>query len=523
MNEQIMEQSFVKYPIGIQNFEKLRRGGYAYVDKTALVWQLASQAQYYFLGRPRRFGKSLLLSTIEAYFEGKRELFEGLAIMQMEREWKRYPVLHMDLNAQVYHSREDLMEILDRHLRMWEEQYGGDPASTSPSGRFMGIIRCAYEQTQMPVVILVDEYDKPITQNLDNEELQDELRGILKAFYGVMKSADQYIKMGFLTGVTKFSKVSVFSDLNNIRDISMLPQYATVCGLTEQEIRQNFDSGVALLAEGEGLTLDECYAELCHRYDGYHFSPGSPGMYNPFSVISTLASQHFGDYWFETGTPTQLIKMLSNTSYPLNELESGEVSSQLMERVDSYKSNPVVVLYQSGYLTIKSYDKRFKEYKLGFPNKEVENGFIDCLLPIYTNSGANPSQFNIVRFVKEVESGQPEAFMTRLVAMMADTDYRIVGSSELYFQNFLFVFFRLLGLYVEVERATSDGRADMLVQTKDYVYIFEFKMDQTADAALQQIEQKGYAQPFAADPRQLYKIGVNFNSQQRRVDEWKMA
>ena len=522
MNETMMEQHFVKYPIGIQNFEKLRRGGYAYVDKTALVWQLASQAQYYFLGRPRRFGKSLLLSTIEAYFEGKRELFEGLEIMQMEREWKRYPVLHMDLNAERYTAVSDLLNLLNVQLSEWEKEYGHENYETSPSARFRGIIRRAYEKTQMPVVILVDEYDKPMALNLDNEELQDEFRSILKAFYGVMKSADRYIKMGFLTGVTKFSKVSVFSDLNNINDISMDFQYATACGLTEEEIRQNFDDGVALLAQGEGLSQDECYAELRRRYDGYHFCPDSPGMYNPFSVINTLAKRRFGDYWFETGTPTQLIKMLSKTNYQLSDLESGEVSSQLMERVDSYKSNPVVVLYQSGYLTIKSYDRRFNEYQLGFPNKEVENGFIDCLLPIYTNSNENPSQFNIVRFVKEMESGQPEAFMTRLAAMMADTDYRIVGRSELYFQNFLFVFFRLLGLYVEVERATSNGRADMVVQTKDYVYILEFKMDQTADAALQQIDEKGYALPFAADPRRVFKIGVSFNSEKRRVDEWKM-
>ena len=518
-----MEQHFVKYPIGIQNFESLRKEGYAYVDKTAHAWRLANLGRYYFLGRPRRFGKSLLLSTLEAYFQGKRELFEGLEIMQMEKEWKQYPVLHMDLNAQEYKCREDLMEMLDRHLRQWEEQYGGDPISASPSGRFIGVIRRAYEKTQMPVVILVDEYDKPMALNLDNEELQDEFRGILKAFYGVMKSADRYIKMGFLTGVTKFSKVSVFSDLNNINDISMDLQYATACGLTEQEILQNFDEGMALLAQGEHLSLDDCYAEMRHRYDGYHFCPDSPGMYNPFSVMGALSKQRFGEYWFETGTPTQIITMLSKTNYPLSELECGEVNSQLMDRIDSYKSNPVVVLYQSGYLTIKGYDREFREYQLGFPNKEVEDGFMNCLLPIYTNSNENPTQFNIVRFVKEVRDGQPEAFMTRLTAMMADTDYRIVGSSELYFQNFLFVFFRLLGLYVEVARATSDGRSDMVVQTPGYIYILEFKMDQTADAALQQIEQKGYALPFAADPRQVFKIGVNFNSQQRRVDEWKMT
>ena len=517
-----MEQHIVKYPIGIQNFESLRREGYAYVDKTAQVWQLVSQAQYYFLGRPRRFGKSLLLSTIEAYFEGKRELFEGLEIMQMEREWKRYPVLHMDLNAKKYNSCEDLYKMLNMHLERWEQRYGDKYKDRDPEERFMHVIEQAYEQTHMPVVILVDEYDKPMALNLGNEELQDEFRSILKAFYGVMKSADRYIKMGFLTGVTKFSKMSAFSDLNNINDISMDFQYATCCGLTEQEIRHNFDEGVALLAQGEHLSQDECYAELRRRYDGYHFCPDSPGMYNPFSVINTLASQRFGDYWFETGTPTQLITMLSKTDYPLSELESGEVSSQLLEQVDSYKTNPATVLYQSGYLTIKGYDREFREYLLGFPNKEVENGFVNCLLPIYTHSGDNPSQFSIVRFVKELRSGQPEAFMTRLVAMMADTDYRIAGRAELYFQNFLFVFFRLLGLYVQVERATSDGRADMVVQTSDYVYILEFKMDQTADAALQQIEEKGYALPFAADRRRVFKIGVNFNGEQRRVDDWKI-
>ena len=516
------QQDFIKYPIGIQNFESLRREGYTYVDKTALVWELAHQGRYYFLGRPRRFGKSLLISTLEAYFEGKRELFEGLAIEKMEKDWKQYPILHMDLNAKQYNCREALLEILNMHLEKWEALYGDKYKDRSPEERFIHVIEAAYNKTGMPVVILVDEYDKPLALNLDNEELQDEFRGILKAFYGVMKSCDRYIKMGFLTGVTKFSKFSVFSDLNNIDDISMWDRYAAVCGITEEEIRTNFDSEVDLLATACKISKDECYSELKRRYDGYHFCEDSVGVYNPFSLLSTLNKKKFGEYWFETGTPTLLVNLLKQTCFNLNDIEDEAISADLLGSVDSMKVNPIPVIYQSGYLTVKEYDSRFKEYHLGFPNDEVRTGFFNFLLPIYTNAKQNPTQYNISKFIREVENGQPEAFMTRLSAMMADTDYRIIGDAELYFQNFLFVFFRLLGLYVEVERATSDGRTDMIVQTSEYIYIFEFKLDKTADAALQQIEDKGYAKIYATDQRTLYKIGINFSSEKRCVDEWRI-
>ena len=518
-----MEQITVKYPVGIQNFESLRLEGYAYVDKTAYVWQLAHLGRYYFLSRPRRFGKSLLLSTIEAYFEGKKELFDGLAIADLEKEWKKYPVFHLDLNAAQYKTGEDLEEILDRYLRNWELTYGRDPLTTSLSGRFAGVIERAFKQTGSQVVILVDEYDKPLTQNLTNDEMQDEMRGILKAFYGVMKSCDRYIKMGFLTGVTKFSKVSIFSDLNNIDDISMWDRYIAACGMTEQEIHDNFDSEVGLLAEAEQMSKDECYTKLKHQFDGYHFCVDSFGVYNPYSIINTLNKRKFGDYWFETGTPTLLVDLLKSTNYNLNDMVDSEVSAQLLASVDSVRENPISVIFQSGYLTIKGYNKEFDEYQLGFPNDEVRSGFVNFLLPLYTNYKQNTTQFGIARFVGEVRSGQPEAFMNRLQAMMADTDYRIVGNSELYFQNFLFVFFRLLGLYVEVERATSDGRMDMILKTPDYIYILEFKLNQTADAALHQIEEKGYEQPFAVDTRTLYKIGINFNTTKRCIDDWKVV
>ena len=512
----------MKYPIGIQNFEKLRREGYAYVDKTPVVWRLVRDGGYYFLSRPRRFGKSLLLSTIEAYFEGKRELFDGLAISQLETEWRKYPILHLDLNASKYSDITDLEQILDYHLRQWEDCYGRDERTTTLSGRFMDVILRAYNHTGMPVVILVDEYDKPMALNIDNEPLQDAFRSLLKAFYGVMKSADRYIKLGFLTGVTKFSKVSVFSDLNNISDISMQADYATSCGITEQEIRDYFDDGVAQLAQANGMTKAECYAALRRRYDGYHFRQNSVGVYNPFSLVNTLNKKEFADYWFATGTPTLLVSLLRRTEYNLNDILDAPVSADLLGSVDSMRQNPLPIIYQSGYLTIKDYDEEFMEYHLGFPSEEVERGFIQYLLPIYTNARQDPSVFNIRQFVREVRGGQPEAFMTRLSAMLADTDYRIVGRAELYLQNALFTFFRLLGLYVQVERATSEGRMDMVVQTRDQVYIFEFKIDKSADAALRQIEEKGYARPFAADSRPLYKIGVNFDSQKRCVTEWKV-
>ena len=512
-----------KFPIGIQNFESLRKDNYLYIDKTRTVYKLANEGRYFFLSRPRRFGKSLLISTLEAYFEGKKDLFKGLAIEKLETEWKRHPILHLDLNAEDYSSTDALHNILNRYLTEWERLYGADSVENTVSGRFAGIIRRACEKTGQKVVILVDEYDKPMVMNLDNDALQDQFRNTLKAFYGVMKSCDRYIRFALLTGVTKFSKVSVFSDLNNLRDISMLKDYDDICGLTEQEIHDSMKEAVEALAEACSLTIDDCYAKLKKKYDGYHFCYGGVGIYNPFSVINTLQNRTFGNYWFSTGTPTQLVILLKNCNFDLNGLTTGELSSQMLGSIEIMHENPIPLIFQSGYLTIKDYDPEFDLYTLGFPNEEVEASFINFLLPLYSNSATNATQFSIQNFVREVRNGQPEAFMTRLSAMMADTDYRIVGDSELYFQNFCYVFFRLLGIYVEVERATSDGRMDMVVKTKDYIYIIEFKLNQSADAALQQIEKKGYANPFTTDPRQLFKIGICFSTKQRCVSDWKIT
>ena len=512
----------MKYPIGIQNFESLIKDGFFYVDKTALVHRLVTSGRYYFLSRPRRFGKSLLLSTFRAYFEGKKELFEGLALSGLETEWKRYPILHLDLNIGKYNTTESLNAELNRHLELWEKEYGDQYRDRSVAERFWHIIRQAYEKTGERVVILVDEYDKPLLQTIGNPDLQSEFRSTLKAFYGNLKSCDEFIRFAFLTGVTKFGKVSVFSDLNHLTDISLLPQFVDVCGISEKELRRDFDSEVEEVAKTNDLTKEACYARLKRDFDGYHFYPNTEGIYNPFSLLNTLAFRVFKDYWFETGTPTFLVHQLQKTNYSLEEMTREELTADTLNCIDVMDENPLPLLFQSGYLTIKDYNERFGTYTLGFPNREVEEGFTKFLYPFYTPKTFSKSAFSMLQFVKDVERGDAEGFMKRLSALFADGDYQIVGKQEIYFQNTLFVFFKLLGFYVEVERHTSDGRMDVVMQTKDYVYIIELKVDQTAEVALRQIEEKGYAEAFSQDPRKLYKIGINFNSGRRLIDDWSI-
>jgi hypothetical protein len=359
-------------------------------------------------------------------------------------------------------------------------------------------------------------------QAIGNDDLQAEYRGILKAFYGALKSSDRYIRFAFLTGVTKFGKVSVFSDLNNLMDISFDHRYSEICGITEKELRHYFDSSVSELAEANGLTREECYDRLKRDFDGYHFNMESPGIYNPFSVLNTFSKNRFSDYWFETGTPSFLVYQLKKTGYPLDAMTTEELSTDTLSSIDMMDRNPLPLLYQSGYLTLKEYDSRFGEYKLGFPNQEVERGFIKYLLPYYAPENPDKTSFSIPRFVKDIESGDARGFMQRLEDFFATGDYQVMGNLEIYFQNTLYVFFRLLGFYVDVERRTSRGRIDVVMQTPDYVYILELKINQSAAAALQQIEEKGYARPFESDPRQLFKIGVNFSTETKLIDDWEV-
>ena len=512
-----------KLPIGIQNFEDLRIKGFKYVDKSGIVYKLASEGKYYFLSRPRRFGKSLLLSTIEAYFQGKRELFEGLAVAELESDWTEYPILHLDLNTETYNAPTILWDKLNTTLSLWESQYGSCEYEKSLPTRFEGIIRRAYEKTGRQVVILVDEYDKPLLQAIGNTELQDAYRATLKGFYGALKSMDRCIRFAFLTGVTKFGKVSVFSDLNNLRDLSMLPQYHDICGVTEQELRTNFDVEISEFAEAQNMTIDDAYAALRENYDGYHFCEEKlPGIYNPFSLLNAFANHKIDYYWFETGTPTYLIELLKIHQYNLSRIEKEEVVSDVLNSVDIASTNPLPVIYQSGYLTIKGYDPEFELYQLGFPNKEVKQGFLRFLIPSYTQVDAVGSTFEISRFVRSLREGDIEGFMERLQSFLSACPYELEPEQERHFQSVMFILTALCGYHVQIEEHTNKGRMDMTVQTKDYIYIFEFKFNKSAEEALAQIDEKGYAERFQSDERSLMKIGVNYSTAERNINEWEI-
>ena len=509
-----------KYPIGVQTFEKLRDGNFVYVDKTALIYKMVQEGNYYFLSRPRRFGKSLLLSTLKAYFEGKKDLFHGLALEQLEQEWHVHPVLHLDLNIERYASQESLDNILESNLAQWEKLYGAEPSERSFSLRFAGIVRRAYEKTGERVVILVDEYDKPLLQSISNKALQDEYRSTLKPFYGVLKTMDGCIKFALLTGVTKFGKVSVFSDLNNLMDISMDNRYAEICGISEKEVHSCFKEDVTEMAHLHQTSYEEMSDLLRQNYDGYHFAPNTSGMYNPYSLLNVFARRQFGSYWFETGTPTYLVELLKKNDYKLDDVNGYVVGIEGLSGTDATDTDAIPVIYQSGYLTIKDFNPRFQSYTLGYPNKEVEEGFIKFLIPHYTAKREAHGVFEIQNFVREVESGDIDGFFTRLRSFFSDTTYEVIRLQELHYSNVLYIVFKLLGFYTQVEYKTCNGRIDLVLQTPDYIYVMEFKLSGTAQEALKQINDKGYAQPFEKDTRKLYKIGINFSAETRNIDEW---
>ena len=518
-----MNTQLRKLPIGIQTFENIRREGYVYVDKTALIYRLVTTGKPYFLSRPRRFGKSLLLSTLEAYFEGKRELFEGLAIAGLEQDWLEYPVLHLDLNAEKYDAPEQLWALLNNRLSVWERLYGSEASENTLSTRFSGIIRRACEQTGRGVVVLVDEYDKPLLQALQDASLLDEYRKTLKAFYGVLKSSDRYLRFVFLTGVTKFSQVSVFSDLNQLNDISLDQAYATLCGITRKELEQNFGPELEAMQGAEGESREEILAKMGEQYDGYHFHPSSPGMFNPFSVLSALSKQEFGNYWFQTGTPTFLVELLQASDYDLRELIEGvEVKASGFSEYRADSGNPVPLLYQSGYLTIKSYDSRFRNYTLGFPNEEVEYGFMNFLVSFYTPVTDDRTGFYIERFIRELEAGDVDGFMERLRAFFAGIPYELNDKTERHYQVIFYIVFTLMGQFCDAEVRSARGRADAVVKTGNYIYVFEFKLDGSADAALEQIDCCGYLIPYTADGRTLVRAGVSFDAASRNIGEWKV-
>lgn len=509
------------YPIGKQNFENLRNEGFVYVDKTDLIYKLVKEGSVYFLSRPRRFGKSLLLSTLEAYFTGKKELFKGLAIEQLEKDWFEYPVLHLDLNAEKYSSIGELENILSTYLREWEEKYDSKEADNiSLSLRFRAVIRAAKLKTGRNAVVLIDEYDKPILQAIGNPALQNEFRNTLKAFYGVLKSADADLKFALLTGVTKFGKVSVFSDLNNLNDISMNPRFHNICGITDEELHRVFDSEIQLLADGNSQTKDEAYATLKRNYDGYHFSHSTDGIYNPFSILWTLNEKRYGSYWFNTGTPTYLVELIKKADFNIEELTDYVASEDQLNSIYVDDIDPIPVLYQSGYLTIVNYDTEFGLYTLNYPNEEVKAGFINFLLPFYSKVKEKQAQTIISKFVTSVRGGKADDFMRQLQSLMAGTPYELVKELENHYQNVMYIITKLMGLYVQAEYRTINGRIDLLIGTKEFLYIIELKFDGTAAEAMAQINNKEYSLPFEQQNRTIIKIGANVSRNTRNIENW---
>ena len=453
------------------------------MDKTELVYKMAKMGGYYFLNRPRRFGKSLLVSTIEAYFSGKKDLFDGLAIADLEKDWIQYPVLRMDLSGKSYDSPVVLQQVFDDSLSRWEKLFGIDNQYTVPGIRFGQVIESAFEKTGKRVVILIDEYDKPIVDNLTNEEMADNFRRQLQGFYSVMKAKDGFIQFGFLAGVTKIGKLSVFSGLNNLKDISMDARYADICGIGEKDLRKYFSKSVEELAEANELTIEDCYVRLAKMYDGYHFCENSEGVYNPFSILNTFDSLRFKDYWVETGTPSFLVEVMKRTDY----------------------------------------DKVTGIYTLGFPNLEVKHGFLTFLLNYYT-SARGSGNLLIRQMSNDLLTGQPKDFMKRMEAFFAKQNYQIQGDAEKDFQYAMSIILQLLSdsLSIRTESATSEGRIDILAEAPRFVYIIEIKINDTAEAALRQIEEKAYARQFADDPRELFKVGVRFSTANRCIDDWKV-
>ena len=514
----------MKYPIGIQTFSEIITQGYVYVDKTEHVYNLAHGGKYYFLSRPRRFGKSLLVSTLDAYFSGKKELFKGLAIEKLEQDWAILPVIRLDLSGQNFSTKKNFHECMSYVFGRQEGAYGLDNKGEVESVRFNKLLQAAHDQTGKPVVILIDEYDKPIVDNLDNPELMDYCRQNLQSIYGVMKGNDAIIRMGFLTGVSKIGKLSVFSGLNNLMDISLMSRYNDICGISESELHKYFDEEIQAFAGKLKISKEECYGRLKEQYDGYRFSDEeTEGIYNPFSLLNALYAKSIKDYWFETGTPTMLIKGLKKTDADLSCLENYMAKASVLSSANADSPDPVSLLFQSGYLTIKDYQPRRDAYVLGFPNGEVRNGFFDCLLANYVNQKADTSSNAIFDIEDCLMEGDAEGFMTRLSAFIANISYELQADVEKDLQNVLFVICELLTndkIDIEAERRTSNGRIDLFIKTEKYIYIIEIKLDGTAEEALKQIEEKGYAAPFASDQRQIIKIGVNFDKDTRRLGEW---
>lgn len=518
-----------RYPVGIQTFSEIIRGGYLYVDKTELVWHLTRYAKYIFLSRPRRFGKSLLSSTLESYFQGERALFEGLKIMSLEEEWKKYPVLHFDLSAAKHLPLSGVIAELGNQVARFERIYGADPSEVSPGMRFGGVIRRAYEQTGMQVAVIIDEYDAPILDVLSEEDRLEDVREVLQEFYQRLKQYEPCIRFCFITGITKFSQLSIFSTINNLTNVSMDPRFGAICGITEDEIKEAFHEDITSLAGALGYTPEQVLEKLRQQYDGYHFSRNSVGVYNPFSLLKCFAQQTFSNWWFESGTPSFLIRQMEHFRTDITSLDRLEVPASAFDQPTENMQDALPLLYQTGYLTIKDYDPEIQSYTLSFPNQEVRVGYVEGLLPVYTGLKAADVQMGFAaRFWKALKRDDIDLAMREMQAYLAGIPYiegfkkklADAATAEGFYEYTLYLIFSMLNVYVQTQVKCAGGRIDMVVRMPDVTYVFEFKTSGSAEKAIDQITGNDYAIPFRTGDRKVVAVGVKMNPDTRSIEAW---
>ena len=518
-----MEDMQRLYPIGIQTLSEIREGNYLYIDKTAYVYRMThSSSKYMFLSRPRRFGKSLLTSTLHSYFSGRKDLFHGLAIEKLEKEWTEYPVLHFDMSTAKHADSEQLLQELNLKLYGYEQIYGRLDEEINPNQRLMGLIKRAYEQTGKKVVVLIDEYDAPLLDVVHERENLDVLRNIMRNFYSPLKACDPYLRYVFLTGITKFSQLSIFSELNNIENISMDEPYAAICGISEDEIRSQMKEDVDRLAKNLEVTPEEALMKLKENYDGYHFTYPSPDIYNPFSLLTAMEKGKIGSYWFGSGTPTYLIKMLDKFGVKPSEIGRKQLKSSAFDAPTETMTDAVPLLYQSGYITIKDYNKMLDLYTLDIPNKEVRLGLMESLLPYYVDNKTPEATTMVAYLFYDIQNGDMDAALHRLQEFLSTIPYCDNTRFEGHYQQIFYIIFSLLGYYVDVEVRTPRGRVDIVLRTKTTLYLMELKLDKSAGEAMEQIDLKNYPERFALCGLPVVKVAVSFDSERCTIGDWKI-
>ena len=511
------------YPIGIQTFSKIREGNYLYIDKTEYVYRMThSASSYMFLSRPRRFGKSLLTSTLHSYFSGRKDLFHGLAMEKLEKEWTEYPVLHFDMSTAKHADSEQLLQELNLKLYGYEQIYGRLDEEVNPNQRLMGLIKRAYEQTGKKVVVLIDEYDAPLLDVVHERENLDVLRNIMRNFYSPLKACDPYLRYVFLTGITKFSQLSIFSELNNIENISMDEPYAAICGISEDEIRSQMEEDVDRLAKNLEVTPEEALMKLKENYDGYHFTYPSPDIYNPFSLLTAMEKGKIGSYWFGSGTPTYLIKMLDKFGVKPSEIGRKQLKSSAFDAPTETMTDAVPLLYQSGYITIKDYNKMLDLYTLDIPNKEVRLGLMESLLPYYVNNKTPEATTMVAYLFYDIQNGDMDAALHRLQEFLSTIPYCDNTKFEGHYQQVFYIIFSLLGYYVDVEVRTPRGRVDIVLRTRTTLYLMELKLNKSAGEAMEQIDLKNYPERFALCGLPVVKVAVSFDSERCTIGDWKI-